>query len=155
MDEVALANYLAGIESGPLLVTNTPRELAATLGVPVGAPVYLSDYTLTKSRYKHQSLDVRIWRHIGLAIWDGFAITEKGARKSRIISLIYNGTESLPYLISLKGTSNKEVFVSTFHRIHLKEARRHLNQGRKRPSLVLRSPKRELAQLLSRRASCT
>jgi hypothetical protein len=46
------------------------------------------------------------------------------------------GTSATVLFVALKATKNGEVFVATFHRIHLREARRLRNRAKREGRLV-------------------
>lgn len=56
VDDVELANYFAGLHRDDIYVDRAPRQAVGALAVDSGAPVLLSDYTLTKQGYRHREI---------------------------------------------------------------------------------------------------
>ncbi len=59
MDDVQLANYLAGMDPGPVEAWRVDRILARALGVRPRTVVWISDYNLTKIGFGHPEMDFR------------------------------------------------------------------------------------------------
>ena len=152
LDDVQLANYVAGIDPGPVDAGRTDREIARLLGVGVGTPIWLSDYTLTKTWAFHTDVTFEDYQNIPNVLIHGFVVP---GSKSRTIQLYHVDTSQKTYRmwrVCLKSTSQNEVFVTLLHRAHMKELRRVYRRAVRRGEL-LRDHKHQLARHMLRRAS--
>jgi hypothetical protein len=124
MDDVALANYIAGTNFGPVEAGRLDRRCAELLNLETGVEIWFSDYTLLKLRQRHGDVNFTHYCHMPSILLHGFLA--KG-RKSNLLDFWWVGRvrlETMAFFVVLKATQKGEVFVETFHRIHLKEARR-------------------------------
>jgi hypothetical protein len=120
MDDVALANYVAGTDRGPVEAGRLDAESARLLGVPCGTPIWFSDYTLIKLKAKHGEISFSHYRHMPSILLRGFLAI---GRKPNLLDFWWlKGQEG--FFLVLKATVNREIFVQTYHRIHVHEARR-------------------------------
>jgi hypothetical protein len=136
MDDVALANYVAGISFANVEAGRLDGLCGQLLGLEPGIPIWLSDYTLMKLRQRHGEINFSHYGNMQFVLLKGFLA--KG-RESNLLELWWIGrfgAELRAFLCVLKATRKKEVFVSTFHRIDLKEARRFLKRAKKEGRLV-------------------
>ena len=153
MDDVQLANYVAGIDPGPVDAGRVDPEIARFLGVKAGTIVWLSNYTLTKTKFKHPEINFADYRKMPEILSSGFAAS---GNKKRTVEICHVDTSSPGFTlwrVCLKSTHRDEVFVTLFHRLHMKEARRLYRRTVKKGSL-LREHKNELARRLLHHASC-
>lgn len=154
LDDVQLANYLAGIDPGPVEAGRVDHEIAHILGVKTGTIVWLSDYTLTKTSFYHPEIDFRDYQKMPEILSSGFAAS---GNKKRTVQICHVDTASSKFKlwrVCLKATRHDEVFVTLFHRLHMKEARRLYRRTVKR-GFLLREHKNELAQRMLHHASRT
>ncbi len=124
MDDVALANYVAGTNFGHVEAGRLDPFCARALGLEVCQPIWFSDYTLIKLQHKHGDINYSHYRHLPSILLKGRVAR---GRKSNIIELWWidpDSPEAMAFIVVLKATFNGEVYVETFHRLHLKEARR-------------------------------
>lgn len=153
MDVVRLANYLAGLDPGPIEAWRLDIKIARILRVKPGTIAWLSAYTLTKTRYRHPEINYSDFQMIPEILALGFATP---GNKERSVDLCHlDTTEAAKFKlwrVCLKATHTDEVFISMFHRSNLKEARRLYRRAKKRNAL-LRDHKREMARRLLRHAS--
>jgi hypothetical protein len=138
MDDVALANYITGasfehVEAGRLDVL-----CANLLGVAPCTQIWFSDYTLLKLRLRHGDINFSHYHHMPAILLHGCLAR---GRFSKFLDLWWvNQSFPEPFALSvvLKATKKAEVFIETFHRIHLKEARR-LRRKAEREGRLIRS----------------
>lgn len=151
MDDVQLANWFAGHDRTSVEVYRVfDPTLFTALGVNCGAVVWLSDYTLNKTKYSHPEVDFRDYQRMPEILSNGFV--SPGNKKSSLEVLHVDlGTQPFRFWrVCLKGTTNDEAFVTMFHRSHLKDARRLYRRSHKRGT-VLRDHKSEpVRRLLGR-----
>ena len=152
MDDVQLANYVAGIDPGPVEAGRVDRNIATILGVKAGTIVWLSEYTLTKTGFRHPEIDFSDYQKIPEILTSGFAAP---GNKKRTVDMCHIDTASGDFKlwrVCLKATRQDEVFVTLFHRVDMKEARRLYRRARKKGRL-LRDHKTALARRILRHAS--
>lgn len=152
MDEVQLANYVAGIDPGPVVAGQVDREMAKHLAVRAGALILLSDFTLTKTKYRHPEIDFRDYKMLSTILSNGFVTPGNKARSVEVCYLDTTPPAFRLWRVSLKATRLYEVYVTMFHRLNKKEARRLYRRARRRRTL-LRDHKGQLAQRELRYAS--
>ncbi len=123
MDDVALANYMAGFYTGNVEAGRLDRLCADLLGIPVGTIIWFSDYTFLKLKQRHGEINFAHYHHLPSILLKGFVAR---GRHSNLVEMwwIDETLEKTAFFAVLKATRNSEVFVGTFHRIDLKEARR-------------------------------
>lgn len=138
MDEVKLANWYAGVDREPVNVCHLyDKTLISALEVRSGAIVWLSDYTLTKTRFAHKEIDFRDYKMLPQIVARGFVVSGNKRRSIEIIYADLAGPRFKFWHVCLKGTRPDEVYVTMFHRGNLKEIRRRYRQAT-RKSAVLR-----------------
>lgn len=120
MDDVALANYVAGVDRGPVEAGRLDAECARLLRVPCGTPIWFSDYTLFKLAVKHGEINFSHYQYMPPILLRGFLAH---GRKSNYLDFWWLKDRE-GFFVVLKATVRREIFVQTFHRIHLREARR-------------------------------
>ena len=153
MDDVELANYVAGIEPGPIEAWRVDHGLANALGVKPGTVVLLSDYTLTKTRYKHPEIIYSDYQKLPEILACGFVTLGKRKRTIELCHIDTSNTYNFKlWRVCLKATRKNEVFVTLFHRLDMKEARR-LHRRAQKQNTLLRDHLNELARRMLRRAS--
>jgi hypothetical protein len=140
MDDVALANYIAGSHFDYVEAGRLDHVCADLLGVASGTEIWFSDYTLMKLRLRHGDINFSHYKHMPSILLRGFIA--KG-RKPGFLELwwVDHGSrdhEAAAYFIVLKATKKGEVFVETFHRAHLKESRR-LHRKSEREGRLIRA----------------
>jgi hypothetical protein len=99
------------------------------LGISAGTVIWFSDYTFMKLRQRHGEINFSHYRNMPSILLNGFLA--KG-RKSNLLDFwwVKSPAEDPPaFFVVLKATRKAEVFVETFHPIHLKEARRFLKRA--------------------------
>jgi hypothetical protein len=72
MDDVALANYIAGTHGGHVEAGRVDEVCAQLLGVQCGTEIWFSDYTLTKLRYRHGDINFSHYWHMPSILLHGF-----------------------------------------------------------------------------------
>ena len=136
MDDVALANYIAGSYFGHVEAGRLDHLCAQLLGVPAGTEIWFSDYTLLKLRQRHGDINFSHYHYMPSILLHGFLA--KG-RKSNLLELWwinYDAFKPKAFVVVLKATSKGEVFVATFHRVHLREARRFQRRAARENRLI-------------------
>jgi hypothetical protein len=133
MDDVALANYVAGCHTGPVEAARLDPFCAGLIGIPAGTAILLSDYTLQKLRHKHGEINFSHYHHFPAIQLSGFVFR---GRKNNDLEFCWLAPTGLPFFVAIKATVNGEVYVSTFHRINMTEARRRIKRARKSGRLV-------------------
>jgi hypothetical protein len=71
MDDVALANYIAGTYFGHVEAGRLDRR-AELLGLQTGAEIWFSEYTLSKLRLRHGEINFSHYRHLPSILLHGF-----------------------------------------------------------------------------------
>jgi hypothetical protein len=136
MDDVALADYIAGCFAGPVEAGRIDTFCAGLIGVPAGTAIWFSDYTLEKLRRKHGDINFSHYRHMPAILLRGFVARGRKPNELELLLIANQGGEKVPFFAALKATRAKEVYVGTFHRINLTEARRRLRRARETNRLV-------------------
>lgn len=153
MDDVALANYIAGVSRDHVDVGRVGSELARALGGYLGETIWLSDYSFTKIRFRHSDITFQDYCLIPMILSNAAIIAGK-KRKKRTAELSIGpsvANQKPGYRLCMKPTKDG-VFVTTFHKLSLREARRHIRKGVKNGTLV-RADNQGLAKQISRFAS--
>ncbi len=132
MDDVALADYVAGVHRGPVEAGRLDAECARLLGVPCSTAIWFSDYTLFKLRTKHGEINFSHYGHMPSILLRGFLAR---GRRENLLEFWWLPKDGGFFLV-LKATKTKEVYVQTFHPIHLKEARRLCRRAIKEGRLI-------------------
>ena len=151
MDDVQLANWYAGADRSPVETYRIYEPaLFHALGVSCGTVVWLSDYTLTKTRYAHKEIDFRDYQRIPEILSEGFVSPGNKRTSLEFLHVDLCAQDFRFWRVCLKATKNDEVFVTMFHRSHLKDARRLYRRSHRRKT-VLRDHKSEpVRRLLGR-----
>lgn len=159
MDDVKLANYIAGIEPGPIEAEQLDTITASALGLEAPKTVLLSDWTFTKISLGHPDIDFQDYLMFPTILSEGFVtrspMHSRSGRRRRTIEIYYGETSDAgrrAWRVALKATNSEEVYVATFHHANWKELRRVYRRA-VRKSLLVRDAKRELARCLSHHAS--
>ena len=124
MDDVALANYVAGSYTGHVEAGRIDPYCAQLLGVPAGTEIWFSDYTLLKLRQRHGDINFSHYRHMHSILLRGSLARGRHPHHLELWWVENIDSRVLAFQVVLKRTKNGEIFVATFHRIHLREARR-------------------------------
>jgi hypothetical protein len=136
MDDVALANYQAGLFTGNVEAGRLDPLCAALLGAPVGTPIFFSDFTLSKLRLRHGEINFPRYLHMPSILLHGFAAR---GRKPNLVELWWLQVRSgkcSGFFAVLKATRKAEIFVETLHAVDRKEARRLLKRAKEGARLV-------------------
>jgi hypothetical protein len=123
MDEVALANYFAGygVEPDPIEAWRVDPSVARALDVPLRAPVRLSYANFSKITLKHRDITFDdLKRFAALAEADETFVARDRRRSAQLV----HDDAVRPFKIVLHATRKDEVYLVTFHRINISEARR-------------------------------
>lgn len=136
MDDVALANYIAGFYTGNVEAGRLDALCARLLGVPSGTEIWFSDQTLLKLRQRHGEINFSHYRHMPSILLNGYLAI---GRKPTLLDFwwVSRGDPKALFVV-LKATRRKEIFVETFHPIGLKEARRLLKRAEESRRLIRR-----------------
>jgi hypothetical protein len=152
VDDVELANYFAGLHRNDMVVAPLPLEVQRALKLPKSINVLLSDYTVTKCKFRHTNIGYSDYLLLPHIISSGFYVR---GRQGNEVDCFYLDSVSEPrrsYRVCIKRTIDGRAFVATFHRQKLPELRRLYRRARQSNRLV-RHPSKELARLLGYRAS--
>ncbi len=136
MDDVALANYIFGVNFGPVEAGLADSVIAKHLGAQAGARILFSDYTLIKLLDKHGEINFSHYRHLPTLLLKGFMAI---GRRHGLLELWWieaSSKDQSAYQLVLKATKSGDIYVSTFHRIHLREARRLAKRAARLNKLV-------------------
>jgi len=152
LDDVRLANYMAGIDPGPIPAGRIDGRIALALRVRPGTAVYLSDYTLTKTTFRHGEVTFQDYLQIPALLSAGFALPGRLPRTIEFAHFEhwYGGPRGWHAVI--KATVRDEVYITLFHRYNLAEARRIYRRAKKHGKLI-RDIEIELARSLRLSAS--
>jgi hypothetical protein len=139
MDDVALANYIAGSHFGNVEAGRLDHLCAGLLDLEPGTEIWFSDYTMMKLRLRHGDINFSHYKYMPSVLLRGFIAR---GRKLGLLELWWvdhgsSAREPAAYFIVLKATKRGEVFVETFHRAHIKESRR-LHRKAKREGRLIR-----------------
>jgi hypothetical protein len=124
MDDVALANYVTGTYFGYVEAGRLDPDGARLLGVKPHVEIWFSDYTLLKLQKRHGDINFSHYRHMPSLLLHGFRAQGRTPNVLDAWWVSFDGREFIGFFAALKATKKGEVFVATFHRIHLNEARR-------------------------------
>lgn len=152
LDEFKLANYFAGLHRENIEAGRLDATVAAALGMAAGTVVWLSDWTLTKVRFRHGEITYRDYLKVPVVLREGFVVRGRKATSIEIYWSVGWVRATPGYRLCLKRTRAGDLFVTTFHPIHFKEIRR-VYRGAERKRLLIRPLKTELALRLQRGAS--
>lgn len=136
MDDVQLANYVAGSDPGPVEAGRVEGPIAKHLKVPEGTKILLSDYNLTKTKFKHSEITFQDYRVLPQILKKGFVAP---GNKKRSVAIVYIDTATTPHRlwsVSIKATSDSRVFLTMIHAYNLKDARRVYRRATKRGNLI-------------------
>jgi hypothetical protein len=136
MDDVALANYIAGIHVGHVEAGRLEHGCAQLLGVKVGVEIWFSDYTLTKLCLSHGDINFSHYWHMPSILLHGFVARGRHPNLLELWWINQTGPESMAFFVVLKAARNGEVFVGTFHRLHLREASRMHRKAKREGRLI-------------------
>jgi hypothetical protein len=152
MDEVQLANYVAGLDPGPVEAGRVDQLLARMLTAPASSVIWLSDWTLTKTKFRHQDVTFADYKHLPEIITLGFVIDGRERNSAELIYVEVDQFAAKCWRVCLKHTARSESFITNSQRLHVRDARRiyrrALSEGKLRRDL-----KDALALRLMRRAS--
>jgi hypothetical protein len=136
MDDVALANYQAGIYSGNVEAGRLDPLCAGLLGVPAGTAISFSDYTLSKLRLRHGEINFARYLKMPSILLHGFAAKGRTTKVVELWWLEARAGKCSGFFAVLKATRKAEVFVETLHAIDRKEARRLQKRAKESGRLV-------------------
>ena len=137
MDDVKLANWFAGRDRSLVEVYRVfDSALTRALGVENGAVVWLSDDTLTKTGFVHKEIDFRDYQRLPEILSAGFVSPGNKKRSVEVTHADLGGEHFTFWRLALKGTARDEVFVTMFHRSHLKDARRLYRRAHRKGTLL-------------------
>ncbi|MDF1734743.1 MAG: hypothetical protein P1U37_05615 [Minwuia sp.] len=157
MDDVGLANYIAGLSRDHVEVGRVDRDISHALGGRLGDAILLSDYSLTKIHLKHPDITFEDYRIIPVILMESAIIIRRKKNRNTAELSLPPIEESLKsrygYRLCLKP-AEEGVFVTAFHRLTMQEARRHIRNGLKTDRLV-REDSQGLAKQLNHLASPT
>lgn len=152
LDDVRLANYIAGIDPGPIEAGRVYGPIALALRVRPGTPVLLSDYTMTKTSYRHGEVTFQDYMRLPSVLASGFAVPGRLPRTVEFAHFDYWFRGMRWWHAVIKATVREEVYVTLFHRSNLGEARRIYRRAAKRGEII-RDVEEQLARTLRLRAS--
>jgi hypothetical protein len=132
MDDVALANYVVGLDRGPIEAGRIDAECARLLGVPCGTVIWFSEATLIKLEAKHGEINFSHYHHISSILLRGFLAL---GRKKTYLDFWWVHSDAV-FFVVLKATMKREVYVQTFHRIHMRDGRRLYRRAVERGRLI-------------------
>jgi hypothetical protein len=151
VDDVALANLVAGSDFRPVYVGAADHPIAGALRVRVGTPIWLSDYTFNKIKFRHSELSFADYKTIPYIMMDGFVVLGKYRKSVDIYYIDSFALKFKSWRLSIKRTTRGELYVATFHRSNRGAMRGAMRRTEKNGTLV-RSVAREMARRLERRA---
>jgi hypothetical protein len=97
---------------------------ARLLGVTPCTEIWFSDYTLTKLCLSHGDVNFSHYRHMSSILLGGALAKGRHPNLLEFWWADHSCFDYLAFFVVLKATSKGEIFVSTFHRIHKREAKR-------------------------------
>lgn len=152
MDELKLADYFAGLHREDIEAGRLDAVLAGILGMVAGTVVWLSDWTLTKVRFRHAEISLQHYLKIPVILREGFALRGRKGLGLEIYWIDGWTSAAHGYGLCMKRTAKNDVYITTFHPIHFSEVRRKYRGAERRGQLV-RPLRTELALRLTRGAS--
>jgi len=126
--------------------------VAKHLNVAEGTPIFLSDYNLTKTKFKHPEITFQDYRELPQILERGFAAYGHKKRSVQIVFLDASATKYRLWSVSLKATRDSRVFLTMIHTYNIKDARRVYRRATKRGELI-RDHQGQLARHELQRAS--
>jgi hypothetical protein len=136
VDDVALANYVAGTFFGPVEAGRVDSACARLLGVTAATPIWFSDYTLMKLRERHGDINFQHYRHMPDILLHGFLARGRKANLMELWWVDPPANKPTAFFTVLKATKKGEVFVETFHQLHGREVRRTARKAKKEARLI-------------------
>ncbi len=136
MDDVALADYVLGINHDPVEAGHVDNICARLLGVSPGAAIWFSDYTLRKLRLRHGEITFQHYRYMPQLLLHGFLSRSIKPKHLELWWLDARDADPTALIAVLKATAKGEIFVATFHPVHRKEARRLARKAAKEGRLI-------------------
>ena len=134
MDDVALANFVAGSYFGNVEAGRVDRLCGRLLAIEPGTAIWFSEYTLMKLRERHGEINFSHYPRMKELLLEGFVAQGRG---KHLVDLWWIDLSSHQAFIAvLKATAKREVFVATFHRIDVKESRRLFAKSQREGRLV-------------------
>lgn len=156
MDDVQLSNWYAGHDRRPVEAYRLDdTKLAQALGVEIGTAVWLSDYTLTKTRYAHREIDFQDYKKLPEILAEGFITPANQKRSALVTHVDISGEHYRSWRVCLKATRENEVFVTMFHRSHLKDVRRVYRRAHSRQKLLRDHKSKPVRQIIGRTGAKT
>jgi len=151
MDDVQLSNWYAGHDRQPVEAYRLDDiKLARALGVTVGTPVWLSDYTLTKTQLVHKEINFQDYRKLPEILAEGFITPANQKRSVLITHADINNEHYRFWRVCLKATREDEVFVTMFHRSHLKDVRRVYRRALRQQKFLRDHKSKPVRQIIGR-----
>ena len=122
MDDVALANFVAGAYFGNVEAGRVGRLCGQLLAIEPGTAIWFSEYTLMKLRERHGEINFLHYPRMKELLLEGFIAQGRGKHLVELWWIDANNRQGFSAVI--KATKKREVFVATFHRTDIKESRR-------------------------------
>jgi hypothetical protein len=121
MDDVELANMVAGISDGPVVAGAIHRSLANAIGAKTRI-VFLSLYTLDKQRFSHNEIDFQRYTKCVQDIFDNGMVFRD---RSRHLVFVRRISHFENFKIVVNSTKNgDELYIKSFHTVDAQEYRR-------------------------------
>jgi hypothetical protein len=136
VDDVALANYVLGIDYAHVEAGRVDSVCARLIGVRAGTPIWFSDYTLLKLTQKHGEITFQHYRYMPKLLLQGFLARSRKPRHLELWWLDEADATPAALFAVIKATRRDELFVGTFHPLHRPEARRLVRKASREARLI-------------------
>ena len=133
VDDVELANVIAGISEGPIVAGAIAPELMRAINAKTRT-VYLSKYTIDKQSYCHKEINFQIYTHLvqttlkkGLVLFD----------RARHLVFAFKASDGVTLKLVVSATkSGSAIYIKSLHNIKPQELRRLRRKGQKNGRLL-------------------
>lgn len=148
VDDVQLANYIAGTDPGPVEAWRIDAATSRALRLQAGTVVWISDYTLTKTAFVHPEIEFQDYVRLPEILSEGFMILGNKRRSVEYCHADTTGPKFRLWCVSIRATRQSEAFITMIHRGNLKDIRRKYRRAIRQNSLLRDHHDKELARHL-------
>lgn len=149
VDDVQLANYMAGTDPGPVEAWRVDDATSKALSVQTGTVVWISDYTLTKTAFVHPEIEFQDYVRLPEILSEGFMIQGNKKRSVEYCHADTTGPKFRLWCVSVRATLQSEAFITMIRRGNLKDVRRKYRRAIRHNSLLRDHHDVELARHLN------
>ena len=150
MDDVQLANYIAGTHTGPVEAWRTGSVSSLHLLVPEQTIVWISDYNLTKTRIVHPEVDFQDYLQLPEILAKGFATPGNKKRCVEFCHVELDTSKNRFWSVSIKATKTDEVYLTMLRRGNFLDIRRRYRRAVRHQKLLRDHQNAKVRRLLGR-----